>query len=328
MQLIFDYNLSELSSYKIGGKAKYLFIPKNVFQLKKAIRFAKRRNLKPICFGLGTNVVFPDQPAENLFFISLKELKIFKYNKRRLFLSAGIPSSMLSIIGILSNTSDLFFTHLLPGSIGGGIFMNARCYDNDFCSVVKKIYYLDENLTTKTIERDYCKFSYKNSIFQSKNWIIIGADFSLNESLSKSMEKKLKNFIKIKKNLSYLNEFFDFFSLKSVSNFFNEKTIPQKVKEIEEDRIKKHHFDFPSCGSVFKNNYDIGIPMGKLIEMAGLKGISSGGAKISEFHGNFIINESLATQEDIINLIKIVKEKIYKTHGFTPEPEVRIIEND
>ncbi len=323
--LFSDVKIAGFSSFNIGGVAKFFAIPSKISHLKKALKFAKKNNLTPIVFGLGTNIIFPDEPSDRLIFISLRNLIQIKSFGKKTFLSAGIPSSVLSIIGILSDTKDLLFTHLLPGSVGGGIFMNARCYENDFCNILDKIYYLDDKFVVKTINKNKCNFSYKNSIFQSNNWIILGGEFNLNRGLTKKDERKIMEFVGTKKNFSSLDEFYNLFSIKSISNFFNINKIPEKVKEIEEDRLKKHHFDFPSCGSVFKNNYEISIPMGKLIEMTGLKGLTSGGAKISEFHGNFIINYAGATQKDVLNLMEIIKEKINENYGFIPEAELRVI---
>ncbi|MGC8764926.1 MAG: UDP-N-acetylmuramate dehydrogenase [Brevinematia bacterium] len=330
MKIIFsDVNLSSFSSYKIGGNARYFSTPSGISELKKVLRFAKRKNLQPIIFGHATNIVFPDNPAESYIFISLRNFNHIKAKKNTIFLSAGLPSSILSVIGMLSNTEGLLFTHLLPGSIGGGIYMNARCYENEFSEILDSIYYLDENFNLKIIHRDECLFSYKKSIFQSHNWTIVGADFVLNTPLKKENLKAIKKFLFAERiNFSSLVDYLEKFRIKKITEFFNLSIIPQKIVDIENDRIKKHQFDFPSCGSVFKNNYATGQPTGRLIELAGLKGLTSGGARISEYHANFIINLGNATQRDILILIETVKEKVLERFGFIPEVEVRIIKNE
>lgn len=315
--------LSEFSTYKIGGLGKVV-IPSSINELKNILKYTKRKNLKTYIFGLGSNTLFPDNPAEDYIFISLKSLIKIKSKNRKIFLSSGVPSSLLAIIGLLSETEDLFFTHLLPGSIGGAVFMNARCYNNEFCNILDKIYYLDEKYNIKSIDQKNCSFAYKSSIFQNHNWVILGATFKLNKKIKLKDVFKIKYFLK-PENFSDLHFFYKHFCIENIKKFFGIKEIPEVLYSIENDRKLKHHFDYPSCGSVFKNNYTFGSPTGKIIDELGLKGFSSGGAKISEFHGNFIINFDNATQNDIIYLIQIVQEKIKEKYGFIPEPEVRIV---
>ncbi len=319
-----SFYLSEFSTYKIGGLAN-LALPKNINELKSVIKYAKNKNLKIYIFGIGSNTLFPDNPPTDYIFISLKNLTQIKNKDEKIFLSAGVPSSILAIIGILTNTEDLLFTHLLPGSIGGAIFMNARCYNNEFCNILDKIYYLDEKYNVKFIEKDDCSFAYKSSIFQNHRWIILGATFKVSKKLKFKDKLRLDSLIKNKQNLSNLKNFYNLFCINNIKTSFSINNIPDKLFSIENDRNLKHHFDYPSCGSVFKNNYDFGSPTGKLIDELGLKGLSKGGAKISEFHGNFIVNFDKASQNDIIYLIEVIQEKIKNKYGFIPEPEVRII---
>ncbi len=318
-----NFLLSEFSTYKIGGLGKVV-TPSSVNELKKILKYTRRKNLKTYIFGLGSNTLFPDNPAEDYIFISLKKLMKIKNQNGKIFLSSGVPSSVLAIIGLLSETEDLFFTHLLPGSIGGAIFMNARCYNNEFCNILDKIYYLDEKFNIKWIEQKNCSFAYKSSIFQHHKWTILGATFNLNEKLKLRDILRIKSFLK-PINFSDLSFFYRHFCLENIKNFFDIKEIPEVLYSIENDRKLKHHFDYPSCGSVFKNNYSFGSPTGKIIDELGLKGFSSGGARISEFHGNFIINFDNAKQNDIIYLIQVVQERIKEKYGFIPEPEVRIV---
>ncbi|MCX7821572.1 MAG: UDP-N-acetylmuramate dehydrogenase [Brevinematales bacterium] len=315
--------LSDFSTYRIGGVAK-VAIPKSIFELKKIIKYAKKNKLKTYIFGVGSNTLFPDDPSPDYIFISLKNLIKINNKRGKLFLSAGVPSALLAVIGLLTDSEELFFTHLLPGSIGGGIFMNARCYNNEFCNILDKIYYLDENNKVNFIEQKNCSFAYKSSIFQHHKWIILGATFNLKNRLKLADKVKLLLFLK-SQDISDLMNFYNHFCIKNIKNFFNIKKIPEILYLIEKDRASKHHFDYPSCGSVFKNNYDFGVPTGKIVDELGLKGLTKGGAKVSDFHGNFIINFDKATQNDIIYLIERIQEGIKNKYGFVPEPEVRII---
>lgn len=329
-ELIRQANLKELSSYRIGGKSLYFSMPENLEQLKKALLFSKSRMLKPVIFGYGTNLLFPDGEDKTHHYISLRKFVEFDYDGDSILLSAGIPASMLAIIGWISDDESFYFSHLLPGSIGGAIFMNARCYNNEFCNILSKIKYLDEDLNIKEIEVSNCNFSYKKSVFQEKTWIILGGKFRIKGELPEFMTKRIEKFLaKVnRKNLSSLKVFYSNFRIKNIQKFFKLNAPPEKIYEIEKDRITKHHFDFPSCGSVFKNNYEVGKPIGRIVDELGLKGYSSGGAKISPYHGNFIINQKNASRKDVLDLIKFIQEKIGENFSFIPEPEVRIIENE
>ncbi len=322
--MILTEKLSNFSTYKIGGVAK-ISTPSSLNNLKKILKTAKALQNKIYIIGIGSNILFPENISNNSIFISLKDLKQISLKKNKIYLSAGVPASILPIIGILTNTKNLFFTHLLPGTIGGGIFMNARCYNNEFCNILDEIFYLDENLKVRSIKQKDCSFSYKSSIFQHHKWVIIGATFNIDGKLNFFDQLKLKKFLKLQKNFSDLKVFYEVFRIESIKRFFKLKDIPEEMIKIENDRINKHHFDYPSCGSVFKNNYDFGSPTGKLIDELGLKGFSNGGAKVSEYHGNFIINVNNATQGDIIFLIEFIQKKVKEKYGFTLETEVRII---
>jgi len=320
--------LKKYSSYKIGGRCNYLFFPENTYNLKSLLEFAKSRKLTPLVFGYGTNILFPDKPSKEYCFISLRNLRDVALNENKLYLGSGVPISILAVIGILSASSRFYFSHLLPGSTGGAIYMNARCYGGEISEIVKRIFYLDENLSLREIEKEKCSFDYKDSIFQKKNWVILGAEFEIENKLEKENFDKIMKFLKkIKyKNLSDLKDFYNMFNLKKISKFFGVKDLPDKIVEIENDRVSKHHFDFPSCGSYFKNNYSAGKPTGKIIDELGLKGYRVGGAKVSDFHANFILNYKNATKNEVVTLMEFLQKKVYEKEGFIPEPEVKIVD--
>jgi UDP-N-acetylmuramate dehydrogenase len=228
----------------------------------------------------------------------------------------------------LTHNESLYFTHLLPGCFGSGIFINAKCYDDQISSIVDKIYFIDTgsaSLEVQSIKAKDCEFGYKRSIFQNKPWIMLGADIKLQEmdaAKAEQIEHLLQILKKNTNNLSHLKSFYQFFMNKMPGNK------PDSFKTIENDRNGKKHFDYPSCGSVFKNNYEYGTPTGVIIDHLGLKGKIKGGAMISQHHGNFIINYNRAAASDVLYLIKTVQEKVHNACGFIPEPEVILYEQD
>jgi UDP-N-acetylmuramate dehydrogenase len=187
---------------------------------------------------------------------------------------------------------------------------------------------LDEkSLSIHSISSSDCAFGYKKSLFQGKNWVILGADIEIPEYLSNTPHI-IKNIFEKMKRKALL-----FSDLKNYYTFFHSVTSAIKgieknplIKEIEIYRAGKKHFKYPSCGSVFKNNRALGAPAGYIIDRLGLKGFSHGGAMVSPHHGNIIINYKKARAADVIYLIDYISDQIYKNHGIMPEKEVIILQ--
>jgi UDP-N-acetylmuramate dehydrogenase len=175
----------------------------------------------------------------------------------------------------------------LPGTIGGALWMNARCYESEAADTLTQTILLDERLAPVTEPADHALFSYKQSPFQGRRALILGASFALKPG--------------------------------------DKTRIAQKTRDIRADRERKGHFRFPSAGSVFKNNRAHERPAGKIIEELNLRGTRSGGAQIAPWHGNFIINTGGATADDVRHLIALAQERAYKAFGISLECEVLFI---
>jgi UDP-N-acetylmuramate dehydrogenase len=172
----------------------------------------------------------------------------------------------------------------LPGTIGGAVWMNARCYEHAVSDILVGTTFLDECLERVTAPTDPAAFAYKKSPFQGRKTVILEAVFSLRPG-----EPAL---------------------------------VADKTAARRAERAAKGHFRYPSAGSIFKNNRDFGKPTGKIIEELGLRGFRSGGAQIAPWHGNFIINTGGATADDVRRLITLTEEKAFQTFGFKLEREV------
>ncbi|AZK49099.1 FAD-binding protein [Paenibacillus lentus] len=313
----------------MGGNAEYFASPQTVGELVELLRYCNQQHLEYTIFGIGSNVLFSDYPNANKMYISLKELLQFEVKENRWFVSAGIPMAMLALAGELIQSEDFQFTHLLPGSLGAGIYMNAKYYQGQIGDVISRVYYLDmaePNLEVQCIPVEECQYGYKRSLFQDKPWIIVGADISVEgyPLLSQpEIESILERYMLMKDNKSNLMQFYTFFS--GEMKRLTQPNTPTFIQEIEEYRAKNKHFVHHSCGSYFKNNYDIGKSIGALVDHLQMKGTGSGGAMISPHHGNMLINVNDATSEDIIHLQMVISEAIFKEYGFIPEPEVQII---
>ncbi|WP_176719908.1 UDP-N-acetylmuramate dehydrogenase [Desulfuribacillus alkaliarsenatis] len=328
--------LARHSSYEIGGSARFYATPETVDELICLLDACKQKGIPCEIFGYGSNILFPDEPYAEKMYISLKRMIDCNIaasgGEAKLFLAAGVPLSFLPLIGVLSDYESMYFTHLLPGTIGAGIYINAKCYEYQMSELLNRIYYIDiakDSSSIQSIAVEDCSFAYKESIFQKRPWIIIGADF-LVPNLTRERYLIIQNLLQLYKqpytDITSLANFYKHFQAITEDISKEHKVVlPKRFQEIDEDRSSKRHFSYPSCGSVFKNNYKFGRPMGVVVDELGLKGKEYGGAMISPYHGNFIINHKQAKAADVIYLIKFVQEQVNNKHGFIPEPEVIII---
>lgn len=267
---LYDELISKHTTYKVGGKAKAIVYPDSVDNLIKLLKELKSLNENYKIIGKGSNLIFSSKDYDGVL-INLEELKTFKIDGNIVTAEAGVSTVKLALETAKNNLSGLEFASGIPGTIGGGVFMNAGAYNSDFSNVIKEVKYLDQDFNIKVIQNKDMKFSYRDSIFkEKKDMIIIEATMELNP-----------------KPYSEINEI---------------------ILSRREKRIATQPLEYPSAGSVFRNPEL--APAGKLIEDIGLKGYQIGGAKISEKHANFIINDGDATGEDIKALIDYIKEKV------------------
>lgn len=267
---LYDELISKHTTYKVGGKAKAIVYPDSVDNLIKLLKELKSLNENYKIIGKGSNLIFSSKDYDGVL-INLEELKTFKIDGNIVTAEAGVSTVKLALETAKNNLSGLEFASGIPGTIGGGVFMNAGAYNSDFSNIIKEVKYLDQDFNIKVIQNKDMKFSYRDSIFKEKrDMIIIEATMELNP-----------------KSYSEINEI---------------------ILSRREKRIATQPLEYPSAGSVFRNPEL--APAGKLIEDIGLKGYQIGGAKISEKHANFIINDGDATGEDIKALIDYIKEKV------------------
>lgn len=379
--------LSNYSTIKIGGKARFFAKPQNLEQFDFTIKFCNSHGLKPFIFGSGANILFSEKIKDDIFFISLQDFNDFEMDEEKIIVSAGFPASLLPFFGL----DDLFFLYLLPGTTAAATYMNVKYDRFELGSFISKILYIDlSDNQIREIEQKDSQFSYKHSIFQEKNnWIILKIyfdklkrdrfqvnnnehyieieksglnklkidDSKLNQRILKNINlfdtdidkiklEKIKFLLnRSRKKYSDLNKFYKFFSIKNIFNLLKYKKYLQselqniifqcfslsdeillKMKSIEEYRLSKNHFKYPSLGSIFKNNYSFGVATGALVDKLGLKGTIYKGAQIAPYHGNIIINIKNARSSDVIYLIRLIQEKINKSFGFVPQPEIIIFE--
>ena len=278
-----DEPLYKHTTYRVGGPAKLFIKVQNVGELIEVIKYCRKHRIQLFVIGRGSNLLFSDKSFEGII-ISLEDMNQYHVNGSEVTAQCGVTMIKLAYDCAKIGLSGFEFMGGIPGNIGGGIFMNAGAYKSCLSKVVKSVKVLDEHLKVVELSKDEMDFSYRHSIIQDHpKWIVLEATFVLE---NKSVEE--------------INETLD---------------------KRKERRMSTQPWNKPSAGSVFRNPEE--IPAWKLIEDLGLRGHKVGGAKVSEKHCNFIVNDDLtATAQDVRDLIHEIKVKAKKEYDIDMVTEV------
>lgn len=269
------------TSFKIGGCCDYFVTPQNVCQLKAVISKASELKLPYFILGKGSNLLVSDKGIEGVV-ISLCGLDNITVNGEEITASAGVSVANLCVAALENGLSGLEFAYGIPGSVGGGLYMNAGAYGGEFSDTVIRAEYLTKDGQIKEINVNDMALGYRTSIFKTNGGVILSATFKLQKGEKAEIKAKMDDFLNRRKT--------------------------------------KQPLEYPSAGSTFKR--PVGYFAGALIEQNNLKGFSFGGAMVSEKHAGFVINYDNATAEDVKSLIKKVQEIIKENNGVELEPEV------
>ena len=272
------------TSVKVGGKCDIFVSPENVEDVINSVKFAKENNIEYFVIGCGSNLLVTDDDLHAMV-IPLGN-KFSKIDIDGEYVTALSGTSMPYFANFVKNNllSGFEFACGIPGTIGGGVRMNAGAYGSEIANVFEEATFLDKDLNLCTIKKEDMDFSYRHTFFSDKKeYIIISAKFKL---------KKEENDIKIK----------------------------EKMEENRVARVTKQPLEYPNFGSTFKRPE--GYFVGKLIQDAGLKGYKIGGAQVSTKHTGFIVNVDNATCKDIVDLIHYIQEVVYEKYGVKLETEV------
>lgn len=278
-------------SFRTGGPVRALAYPSDLSSLTKLCCILKEHELAPLMLGNCTNIVFPDEGMSEVFAICTEKLtKLFLLPDGAIYAECGVPLSRLAAFAQQNGFAGLEFASGIPGSVGGGVMMNAGAYGGELKDAVESVvcYYLPEQrLYEVTAEK--CQFGYRDSFFKKlPGNVIISAVFRLHEG--------------------------------------DKDEIAAKMRELNERRRDKQPLDLPSAGSAFKRPE--GHYAAALIDEAGLKGFSVGGAQVSEKHAGFIVNTGNATSADIHELMKQVRKRVYDNSQVLLEPEIILLPPD
>ncbi len=300
--------LAKYSNYKIGGPAEFFFEAKNVDEIKWALGEAKKLKLKIFILGGGTNLLISDEGYRGL--VLKPNIDFLKCEGTAVAAGAGILMPELLDFTAEKWLSGLEWAGGLPGTLGGAIYGNAGAFGGETKDNIKEVESFDvESAEGHRRNNKECEFGYRDSIFKKLNGreIILSATFSLKKGDSAEIKKAALSKIEYRKSkqpLEYPN----------IGSIF--KNVP--VGLVPKDILEK-------CADVIKQDPFPIVPAARLIGLAGLKGMRSGGAMISPKHGNFIVNVGGAKAKDVEYLIEFVKREIKNKFGVALEEEVRLL---
>jgi UDP-N-acetylmuramate dehydrogenase len=300
--------LKDYSTYKIGGPAKYFTTIRTIEELKEAINFSKEHNLKFFILAGGSNVLFSDEGFNGLVIkMDNKNFQFLENNK--LFVEAGCEMKTIVEETVKKGFSGLEWAGGLPGTVGGAIRGNAGAFGGEMKDVVEKVIALSpEENKEKEYSNKECQFKYRSSVFKKERKIVFSAILSFKKDDPEKLKKKIEEEINYRKThhpLEYPNA-------GSVFKNCPLEKIPPEIRERFKDKIKLDPFPV--------------LPTAVLIAEAGLKGLTIGGAKVSEKHPNFLVNFNNAKAKDVLELIKKVKEVVFEKFGVQLEEEIEIVE--
>jgi UDP-N-acetylmuramate dehydrogenase len=279
------------STYRIGGPATVL-LPKSGEDVGKALRFAREAEVPWFAIGLGSNILLPDEGLDALVIRMGKGVDRIQQKGECWTIGAGLPAPLAARRTAEAGFAGLHIFVGVPGTVGGGVYMNAGCHGGDWSEVVQQVTVVDHSGQDAVLARPEVPFSYRRSGLEGR--VVLETTVRLRPEEPARLE--------------------------------------EAVSEMFEWRQRGTPFNQPCCGSVFKNpsgpswkQQDGPKTAGQLIEAAGLKGLSVGGAQVSPMHANYFVNTGGATAADVRRLIGQVQQVVEQKFGVRLEPEVKLI---
>ena len=296
--------LKNHTTFRIGGKARYFFIANNKKELIKAVVAARRCKIPFFILGWGSNVLFLDSGFKGLI-IQLKNKK-YEFKKNKIYTESGVSIETLVKESTKRGLSGLEWAGGLPGTLGGAVRGNAGAFAGEIKDSVLQIEFLDENNNVKNFSKENCKFSYRNSIFKDKEFIILSCVLKLKKGDKKELIKIAKDHIAYRKERHPL----DYPNAGSIFKNCDFEKIPLAIKKIFYEFIKTDPFPV--------------VPTAIIIAKSNLVGEKIGKAQVSKKHSNYIVNLGDARAKDVKKLIKAVKNKVKNKFKIDLEEEIKI----
>jgi len=277
--------LAKHTSFRIGGNAEVMAFPKSREELRCLFAACKELSVTPRLLGAGTNVLAPDEGVPGLV-ICLKDGMggMERLDNTHIRCMAGVTMSKAAVFAAGQGLAGMEFAHGIPGTVGGGVYMNAGAYGGEIAGICTEVEIMEPDGTFATVSAADAGFSYRHSSFQERGCVILGAVFALTPD--------------------------------------DENEIRSRMQELMQRRKTSQPLDLPSAGSAFKR--PVGGYAAALIDQAGLRGFAVGGAGVSQKHTGFVVNLGGATAADVKVVLAQVAERVHAASGILLEPEIRI----
>ena len=277
--------LSRHTSFRIGGAAEVMAFPKSREELARILSVCKTLRCVPRLLGAGTNVLAPDEGVSGLV-ICLKDGLdgMERLDETHIRCMAGVTMARAAVYAAGHGLGGMEFAHGIPGTVGGGVYMNAGAYGGQLADICRSVEIMEPDGALVTIPGDEVGFSYRHSSFQSRDCVIVSAVFRLIPG--------------------------------------EQEAIRSRMQELMQRRKASQPLDLPSAGSAFKR--PVGGYAAALIDEAGLRGFRIGGAGVSEKHAGFVVNLGGATAADVKAVLEQTAQRVRVQSGICLEPEIRI----
>lgn len=285
VKLLMNESLAKHTSFRIGGPAEVMAFPKNGEELSEILKQSALLDYKIAILGAGTNILAPDEGMPGMV-VCLKECMdiLERTDATRIRVGAGVSMTRAATFAANCGLSGMEFAHGIPGSVGGGVYMNAGAYGGEICQVCEFVEMIDDRGECHILPAGEMDFSYRHSRLETEGGIVLSATFALTPKPAEEIRATMQDLMNRRRNSQPL--------------------------------------DLPSAGSAFKR--PVGGYAAALIDQAGLKGYQVGGAAISEKHAGFVVNLGGATAKDVKQLLTDVSDKVFESTQIRLEPEVRI----
>lgn len=282
-----DEPMAKHTSFRIGGPAKRMAFPKTREQLVVLMGFLQDAGVKPLLIGNGTNLLVADKGLDTVVIDTSAELSHIELtDEGEIAADAGVSLAKLALFAWKNGLTGLEFAHGIPGTVGGGVCMNAGAYGGEMKQVLRSAAVLFPEEGIRTLSCEELNLSYRHSLLtEHPEAVVLYAEFELTPG--------------------------------------DPEAIRAAMRELMAKRKASQPLEWPSAGSTFKRPE--GHFAGTLIDQCGLKGLTVGGAQVSEKHAGFLINRGGATFADMAELIRQVQQRVLEETGVTLEPEVKIV---
>ena len=278
-----DEVMKKHTTFRVGGPADFFVMPGSREELRDITVLCKSEGMPYYIMGNGSNLLVSDRGYRGVIIQIYREMSMITVDENQITAGAGALLSKIAGSALEAGLTGFEFAAGIPGTLGGACMMNAGAYGGEMKDVLKEVTVLTPEGEFTVIPAGELDMGYRTSVIEKKGYVVLEAVIALEKGEHESIRKRME--------------------------------------ELREKRVSKQPLEYPSAGSTFKRPE--GYFAGKLIEDAGLRGYSTGGAQVSEKHCGFVINTGNAEAKDIMELMKQVSERVMEKSGVLLEPEVR-----